>query len=431
MMNAKELAEVIMRPLVVLLGAAAIAGSATGGFEPAPTFQASKLLSPKSLKGPHHTVAEQVTAQGYYQEFHIVSEFGDIAAEGRTVLATRLLEVDALAQLSEVSKGEVFAKAAGGAVLNVGKGVAAVVTNPGATVKGIGSGVKRFGTNLGRKTKRTADSATKDDNKEGDPNKSDTDKAAEAGASAANSVIGVNRSARKWAQKLGVDPYTTNPVLHKSLVDIGKIDAAGGIAAKVVVPIPMVVSTTAAVGGLVWGKDPEELRKINEQRITELGTPKDAAGRFLRNGNYTLSNQTRFIAGLSAVKAKGCADYVDAASEAKDEREALFFVESAELLAGLHKASPVVAILQDSRALVARTGDRGVALLPFDYLRWTEELQKAANDIAGRARAELRATALEARLVGKVSEPARKGLGAAGWEVKEGATQGLGVQPAN
>ena len=61
----------------------------------------------------------------------------------------------------------------------------------------------------------------------------------------AYSMLGVNKAARKWAQKVGVDPYTTNPILKKALTDIGQIDAAGGIAAKVVVPIPMVVSGTA------------------------------------------------------------------------------------------------------------------------------------------------------------------------------------------
>jgi len=418
-----------MRSMFILTTAAALAAS--GGFEPVPSFQASKLLAPKLLKGPHHTVSEPVKVESYYLEFHIVSTFGEMDAEGRTVLATRLAEVDALARLSEVSKSEVFVKAAGGAVLNVGKGVAMVVKDPGATAEGIGKGVKRFGTNLGRKAKRGAESATTDDKKPDDASKTDADKAAEASTSAANSVLGVNGSARRWAQKLSVDPYTTNPVLHKALVDIGKIDAAGGIAAKVVVPIPMVVSTTATVGGLVWGKDPEELRKINEKAVADLGASKDVAARFFRNGNYTLTNQTRFIAALGAVKAKGCADYVDAAAEASDEREALFFVESAELLAGLHKTSPVTAILEDSRGMIARTGSRAEALLPFDYLRWTQPLEKAVIEIAERAKKELGATTLGVRIVGKASEAARKGLAESGWQVKEGVAEGLGTQPAD
>jgi hypothetical protein len=398
----------------------------------APAIQkASQVLPANVAKGPHYSVADEVKSDGFFQEFRVVSEFGEIAAEGRTVLKTRINEVGALARLSEVSKTEVFAKAAGGAVLKVGKGVASVVKDPEGTVKGIGGGVKRMGVNLGRKAKRGADAATSDDKKPEGEAKSAEGKALDAAGGAANSVLGINASARKWAQQLGVDPYTTNPVLHDALAEIGKIDAAGGIITKVVVPIPPVVSTTASVGGLVWSADPEALLKRNEANVAALGTSKDVAARFFRNGNYTPTTRTRLVDALSAVKAKGCADYVDAAAEAADEREALFFVESAELLAALHKAQPVSAVLEDSRALVAKSGTAAVALLPFDQLLWTERTAKAAGEIAGRARAELGASALEIRLAGGASAAAKQGLTAAGWQVKEGVTSGLAVPPAD
>jgi hypothetical protein len=402
---------------------AAMVALAAGGpaYEAAPTLQASKILPATLLKGPHHTVAEPVTVEDAYERFHIVSDFGEFDAAGRAVLRTRLSEVDALARLSEVSKGEVFARAAGTAVLNVGKGVASVVRDPEGTVKGIGGGLKRFGTNLGRKARRAADSVTSDDTKPGDPDQSAQDKALDAAGGAANSVLGVNGAARRWAQKLGVDPYTTNPVLHKALVDVGRIDAAGSIATRVVMPIPVVVTGTATVGGLVWGADPEALRKTNEGRLEELGTPKAVSSRFLANRNYTPTTQTRLIAALYAVKADGDADYVDAASEAGDERDALFFVESAELLAGLHGTSPVTAVLKDSRAMVARTGTRAVLLLPFDRVRWTERLDTASRDIAERARRELGAAHLEIRISGTATPAARAGVRVAGWSVTEGA----------
>ena len=400
-------------------------------YEPDPTFKASQILPAKILKGAHHTVDEVVKGDGFYQQFHITSEFGDIGAEGRTVLHTRVSEVDALARLSEVSKSEVFVKAAGNAVLNVGKGVKAAVEKPEETAKGIGAGVKRVGVNLGRKTKRAADDVTKDDKTPEEPKKESEDKALDAAGGAANSVFGVNAAARKWAQKLSVDPYTSNPVLHKALVDVGKIDSAGSIITKVVVPIPAVVSTTATVGNLVWAKDPEEVRKTNEARLTELGVSKKVASAFLVNGNFTLTSQTRFIAALHAVKAKGAADYVDAAAEAEDERDALFFVESAEMLSGMHKSQPVAQILTDSRAMVAKTGTSAVALLPIDWLRWTAALEKGGQEIAGRAKQELGATALEVRLPGGSTKAARDGLAAQGWTVKEKVVAGLTIAPAD
>jgi hypothetical protein len=375
-------------------------------------------------------VAEEVQAEGYYQEFRLATDFGDLPAEGRTVLATRVAEVDALARLAEVSKGEVFARAAGGAVLNVGKGVVSVVKDPVGTAKGIGGGLKRFGVNLGRQAKRAADSLTKDDKKPEGPERSTEDKALGAAGGAANSVFGVNGAARRWAKKLGVDPYTTNPILHQALVDVGKIDAAGSIITKIVLPIPMVVSTTATVGGLVWGADPEEVRKINEARLAELGVSKEAAARYLINGNYTLTSQTRFIGALHAVKVPGLVEYVDAASEAEDERDALFFVESAEMLVGLHQATPVKAILKDSGAMVAKTGSRAVCLLPVDWLRWTEALESSSGEIAALSRRELRAKNLEVRISGTATAAAKAGLAAAGFSLKERVSAGLMVAPA-
>ena len=107
--------------------------------------------------------------EGYLHVFDITTNWGPLEAEGETMLLMRLHEVGAIAELDKVSKSEVFLKAAGTSVLNVGKGVASVVKDPGATAKGMGEGVKRFGTNLGRKTKRTTDkavdSATSDDKK--------------------------------------------------------------------------------------------------------------------------------------------------------------------------------------------------------------------------------------------------------------------------
>jgi hypothetical protein len=411
--------------------AAALALAAAGpAFEPAASFQASRILGARFVKGPHHAVREDVKEEGYYQLFHVESDFGAVAAPGRTVLRTRVEEVDALARLSEVSKTEAFARAAGGAVLEVGKGVVRAVKDPVDTVKGIGSGLKRFGVNLGRKARRAADSVTRDDKSPEGPARTNKDKALDVAGGAANSVFGINGAAREWARKLRVDPYTTNPVLHDALVDIGRIDAAGGILVKIVLPVPALVSTTATVGDLVWGADPEAVRKQNETRAAALGASADAARDFFANGNYTLTSQTRFVAALYAVRARGCADYLEAAAEARDEREALFFVESAEMLAGLHRASRVAAVLPDSRAVVAKTGTQAVALLPFDWLRWTEPLRDSAIEIASRAREELGAKTLTVRLSGRATPAARAGLTAVGWTVKERVVAGLVVPPA-
>lgn len=397
---------------------------AAAAYEGPRSFKASELLKPAQIKGPHFTVAPDVKTEGYLHVFEITSDYGPLEAEGKAMLLMREHEVGALAQLHDVSKSEVFLKAAGTSVLNVGKGVASAVKDPGATAKGVGSGVKRFGTNLGRKAKRTGDKAVdsvKGDDEPGEgQQKSTGEKAADTGTGVAYSVLGVNGAARKWAAKVGADPYTTNPILKKALTDIGQIDAAGGIAAKIVVPIPMVVSGTASVGNLVWSKDPEELLKINEQQLKALGVGADTIKQLYLSKGFTLTLYTRLASNLAELRVPGAADYAATAAEADTEREAMFFVEGVEMLARFHKATPVVSILPDSRALVAKAKDgRAIVFLPVDWVRWTEAYEKALGEVESRAKAELGASRLEMRMTGTMSAVAKKEMAGRGWTVVE------------
>jgi len=410
-----------MKLVMMTMGVGLSAALASGqGFESAPTFKASELLKPDQVKGAHHTVDGKVPTEGFYYEFTVRSDFGVIEADGLDLLQTRLSEVGALAKLQEVSKSDIFLSAAGRSLESMGQGVVSAVKDPGATAKGIGKGVKRFGVNLGRKAKRGADDVGEAVAGGDDKKKDDSGDKPGTTETVANAAFGVNKSARIWAQKLGVDPYTTNPVLSKALLEVGKLDATAGIATKIVVPVPSVVSVTSSVGNLVWGKDPEELRKLNEAGLTELGVSADVQKAFFRNDAFTLTLQTRFVAALRAVKSKGLADYVDAARGAEQERQALFFTESAEMLQQLHARTPVAEVLTDSRAMVAKASGKAIALLPLDYVRWAENVKTAGGEMAGRAKGELGASTLEMRLTGKTSARAKKELSALGWNVVEG-----------
>ena len=175
-------------------------------------------------------------------------------------------------------------------------------------------------------------------------------------------AFGVNKSARIWAKKLDVDPYSRNPVLQKALIKIAQVDAAGHIATKVVVPIPTVVSTTSkVVVDMVWSKDPE----------------------------------------------------------------ALFFVERAEMLLRQHGQSAVEAVLTDSNAMVALSeGGQAMVLFPLDYVPWTEHVAEVTLEITQRAREELGASRIRMHLTGRLSERARIELETQGWALDEGVPAG-------
>jgi hypothetical protein len=417
---------------------AAVSLAVAAAYEAPRTFKASEILTPAQVKGPRYEVAPEVATDGYLHVFQLKTDFGAVEAEGKSILLLREYETGAIAQLDEVSKTGVFVKAAGDSLVKTGKGVAMAVSDPAATAKGMGAGLKRFGSNLGRSAKRTTDKAVdsvagddkKDESKKAD-DKSSADKAAEAGEGIANSVLGVNGAARRWAQKVGVDPYTTNPVLRKSLIEFGRIDAAGGLAAKIAVPIPPVVGTTATVGNMVWGQDPQALMKHNEQLLKDAGTTADGLKKLYLSKGFTLSLMTRFASALGTVKAKGMGDYVETAAEADTYREAAFFVQSAEMAAQAHKQTPVAAVLTDSRALVAKLADgRAAVLLPVDWIRWSEAFDKASAEVASRAKAELGATKLELRTTARLSPTAKGELTGRGWAIVEGLPTSFEVMKA-
>jgi hypothetical protein len=60
-----------------------------------------------------------------------------------------------------------------------------------------------------------------------------------------------------------------------------------------------------------------------------------------------------------------------------------------------------------------------VALVPVDWIAWTEPYAKAIAEIGERSKKELGATGLELRLTGRMSERARQETKSLGWTVTE------------
>ena len=398
-----------------LVLASALLSAQAPADEPSPTVVASTVLTATQLKGSHHSVAEAVQTPGFFHEFTVTSEFGTFTPMSRRELDRVLREINGLVELSKVSRSDIFVEAAGQSLINVGKGAANAVTKPVDTAKGLGGGLKRMGTNLGRRSKRAIDEVGDDD-----PELSAEEKAVQndGASNAAYAVLGVNSAVRKWAAKVQVDPYTTNLTLKEALESIAKVDAAGSLTTKFVVPVPPLVGQAATVGNLVWTTDPETLRKMNEARARELGVSDEAARKFFLNNRLTLTMQTRVLAALHAVKPANAADFLETVTGARSEHEAMFFVHSAEMLQELNVKSPVKALLTDSRAMVAVTrAGEGVALLPVDWLRETQSAVRTMTEMATRTRKELGASSLRLQTDATITPRARTAFTAAGWKM--------------
>lgn len=98
--------------LVVLLlavGASSVGvHAAKDGYETPPALQASEILPAEALTGEHFNVVSEVVNDGIMNHYAVTSEFGEFAAYGNLELAKLIHQIDAIAEVEEVSMSDQF-----------------------------------------------------------------------------------------------------------------------------------------------------------------------------------------------------------------------------------------------------------------------------------------------------------------------------------
>ena len=134
----------------VLLALAAVAGSPcarpafAAAIETTGPLRADRYLAASELAGADWKVAPEATTDGFVTTYTVTSRFGSWPARGRTQVAMRIREIQALAELEEVSKSDVFLDAVRTSATAPLRLVQDVADNPKETIKGIPSGVGRW-----------------------------------------------------------------------------------------------------------------------------------------------------------------------------------------------------------------------------------------------------------------------------------------------
>ena len=150
-------------------------------------------------------------------------------------------------------------------------------------------------------------------------------------------AFGYDDQRRRIAKELGVDPYSTNPVLTQRLDDIAYAAFAGGLgvtAFKAVAPLSMVVSTTTMLSDWVWDMPPGDLKVQNERSLKAMGVSQEQVDLLLRQPYFTLTLQTRLVKALERIKkTAGRAGIIHLANTVTSFDQARFVVEAMEMLA--------------------------------------------------------------------------------------------------
>ncbi len=420
-------------------------------FENPPTIQASTFLPPELVKGPHHTVAERVTSDGYFNNYTVRSNFGDFVIEGQSLLETRIGEMAALAELDKLSSSSVFAdaayKAGKGIVLapvNIVKKAAKTVSDPekmGDTLAAIPEGAEKLFSWVYRKGKSAVNavgdtfssSSDTDKKREDTPTKSTSDTVSDTldqGASFGLKYIGYTKRQREWFRKLKVNPYTSNELLRDEVMRVAGIETAVGTAFKFVPGLGLLGELSTfntwyeRAEKLSLYEDPDSIAKKNQKELATLGVSEDLIKRFAENKAYTPWSR-RFISSSLATlgtSVTGHSDFIRAACEATNEPSTLYFVSVAEALEKKHAQTPIRSIVASTYLPAALLKDGSLFMpLSVDYLFWTEQVAGIFQDFQRQVVKPSKVGKVQIAVRGKISNKARETLVVAlGATVSEG-----------
>lgn len=391
---------------------------ASAGFEEPPTLDAASILQPQLVKGLNFSVRPEVPTYAGHNSYVIDSDFGVFEADSNALLVTRLNEINAIGKLREVSKSEEYKKAflkAAESPLLVTKNL---VTQPVKTVTGVPKGVWKFMNRAGETVKEVGEKRERNDYED----------------SNLKSLIGFSKMKRDLALQLGVNPYSSNPVLQKELNGLSWAAFGGSLTVTAALaPVSggaglalTALNVTDITTKALRDTSPEDLRMANEKKLLGINVPREEIVTFLNNPAFSPMHQTIITESLLALSGvKGREKFIALANQAADETDAVFFQRCAQLMAALHAKSPISSIgyMNGLPVCVAKDG-AFVLPLEWDYITWTANAAAFAQKFRAVTIGDFKPTAFRVIITGVASQRAKDELQALGVQLLEKALPG-------
>jgi hypothetical protein len=247
--------------------------------------------------------------------------------------------------------------------------------------------------------------------------------------------VGFEGRKREIAHRLGVDPYSSNPVLQRELNRFAWASYAGGFPA-IFVPFQGARRDAGEasspererVGDILLVYSPEDLRRLNRIELAVMGIAEPERDAFIAHPWYSPRHQTRLVASLSALE--GTQDrraFIEVALSAGSEADALFFQRVAELLRAYgERVQPIERLVVVDGTVGAVTADgRLVVPLLVDYAAWTRPADAFARALRRPVASGLEVQRTELLLSGTLTPRARDQMERRGIEVVEHAFERL------
>lgn len=390
-------------------------------FEEGANLKARKVLPAELRKGEYFKVDRKVRNDGFLNTYIINSDFGDFEAYSTHMLRIRVNEISALGRLSELSRTEVFATSAIEAGLSPITAIIDFSTRPIQSVLGLPGGIARMFSRYGRRTEaglqRVGQAFSR--NSSDGSSESNQSKAARRINSFTEDFFGVGGAERRWHQKLGTDPYTSNDTLKAAIKSVSWADGLGRFAlSRVNLSSVAAADVIGRVNGLVWSLDAYELQQRNRKILLELGFDEMLIELVLTSPTLTPTAQTTLITAIQQLEGvEKLGELLALALLLEDEPQVHVLIESALMLVDHHEQYPLAELVPMTPVPAARSksGDC-ISVIALDHLAWTRSsaaLMELLNTGAGESGHKTLV------LSGSVSKRARSELEDRGWRIAD------------
>ncbi len=371
-------------------------------------LKAQDILPDTTIHGTNYTIESAVFNDGLINTYNLTTDYGPTTVESTSQLMIRISELKALQVMEEVDRKGVFGDALVKGIKAPVQGVVELVQSPIETSKSIFKGAGRFFSNIGN-------SIISDD-----PNQDNALKVA----------LGYDVAKRQFAFSFDIDPYTTYEPVVDRLGEIARAAVAGGITPKAALAavdsdlaLGLRISGTAkGLKELVRDNAPNELHKINAEKMQKMGISADLTDSFLTNYNYDPQEETLLVGALATMQGVAGRDVFFAIANSATERTvAVNYRIIAQMMAGYHaNVSPVEQILNIDGTLHVKTRNGVIVLIvPVDYIFLTTKVDGKLNRLDEHISAMTNNGPKEIWITGKMDGNALTTFRQKGWKVKE------------
>ena len=372
-------------------------------FEAEPEYRADQLVEPSLLTGPSWQIDPIVPVRGYLAQFRLATDYGYLQVQGRAELAERIFEIEVVEQLTALSRSRAFVEAVEHSGKDIGQMLKRIGTQPLKTLKSIPSGLMRSIRSKWRlikeETRKARDSAaeelTEDDDRPGvgpqapevrERERDWWERSAQSTGKLAKRWIGFSGARRDLAKRLGVDPYSRNPLLNRELDRVAWASLAGtkslGAAIDTITPgVRSTLSWSRKLDHVVWDLDPVALGQQQRDRLRALCGEEPMIDKAMHQGALSPSQWQRTIDTLEAMRVERCGALLTLIATTETDAESRYLVRALELLEANRDPGAAIDLIFVGQSLVARIDMRLLVVpLPLDVLSWTEPVAALFND---------------------------------------------------